>query len=224
MCKCSERKRLSWAVLRNSVPCGVNRAVVPITGRWLLGLRVPRGWLLSLEGRAVWREVTCARQRVETWQSNPGCQYQRCLRGSSHSGRVLALPSPPFAMCGPGSGTQTDWCWVMALRPPAAGLLDSEEMALLRSPSVLARRCWSRTGRPYPRIWLWKPLAQMIFPGGNQQLVGVPDPHRLVLYLFKKTKQNNKPEGKNPYWDCVVVPPPLVLRRSCEPLPRDMSC
>lgn len=82
-------------------------------------------------------------------------------------GRVLALPSPPFAVRGAGSGTQTDMHWVMALRPPAAGLLDSKEMASLRSPSRLARRCWCRMGRLYPRIWLWKPVAQMVFSGGN---------------------------------------------------------
>lgn len=36
----SEGNRRSRAVLRNSLPCAVNKPG-PLTGRWLLGLRVP---------------------------------------------------------------------------------------------------------------------------------------------------------------------------------------
>lgn len=143
-------------------PCGVNRAMVPVTGRRLLGLRVPRTWLLSL----VWGEATCARRRVGTWQRSPGCECWGCLLGCSCPGRVPVLPSPPFAACGLESGSQTCWSWAVAWGPPAAGHLGSKG-GVLRSPPALAWRRWCGAGRLCPGIWLWERLAQTIFPGDS---------------------------------------------------------
>lgn len=103
-------------------PCGVNRAVVPVAGRWLLGLCVPRAWLLSLvrgggdvcpaAGGDAAKEPRLRVLGVFAWVFTPGqgpCASEPPLC-CAWSG--VRKPNRPVLGCGSG--------------PPAAGHLSAQ--------------------------------------------------------------------------------------------------
>ena len=117
---------------------------------------------------------------MRTQRGNPGCRYPRCYVGLQMQMGSVRLRVP---ICSAGCRVRSPDRPELVMAPTLPG---QREVTPLASPEVPARRRWRGTTRLCPGIWLWKPLAEMIFPGGNEQPVGAPDPHRTALYLFKK--------------------------------------